>query len=175
MGFVTTFKWSDTVLLISVVFVACSSVTEPALTAIPTLSWKTYNSETFLVTFNYPENWEIDDTGYAVSGQDGFFSISASSMGFPTAKETCENEVQVNSSGKGGYSYGTNPTLEILQVDNQPACLILPSDDQPQNQHGISVLVVEYPDLDQSHTRLLLFSADKDHIRNFISTLKFIH
>jgi TolB protein len=64
--------------------------------------------------------------------------------------------------------------MEILRVDNQPACLVLPSDDQPQNQRGFSLLVVEYPDLYEGRTRLLLLFADKNHIHDFIGSLKFI-
>lgn len=107
------------------------------------------------------------------SGEDGFFQITASRMGWPTAKEDCENAVEVNHSGKAN-DYGTSPTLEILQVDDQPACLILPSDDQPPSKRGLSLLVVEYPDLENGHTRLLQLWADKNHIHDFIGTLKFV-
>ena len=181
-------------LLVTMIFVSCSPDMEPAqmetpiptaaststlpapisLEVSPTSNWETYTSETFLVTLKYPEYWTVDNTGNAVySGQDGFFQLSASSMGWPTAKEACENEIQVNHSGKA-KDYGTNPTLEILQVDHQPACLILPSDDQPQSKRGVSLLVVEYPDLENGHIRLLQLWADRNHIHDFIGTLKFV-
>ena len=64
--------------------------------------------------------------------------------------------------------------MEFLQVNNQPACLVLPSDDQPQSERNFSLLVVEYPKLDEGRTHLLFFSADKNHIRDFIGTLKFV-
>ena len=181
-------------LLVTMIFVSCSPDMEPAqmetpiptaaststlpaptsLEVSPTSNWKTYTSESFLVTLKYPEYWTIDTSGNAVySGQDGFFQLSASSMGWPTAKEDCENAVQVNHSGKA-KDYGTNPTLEILQVDHQPACLILPSDDQPQSKRGVSLLVVEYPDLENGHIRLLQLWADRNHIHDFIGTLKFV-
>ena len=140
----------------------------------PTSTWETYTSETFLVSLKYPDYWTNDTTGNAVySGQDGFFQLSASSAGWPTVKEDCENAVQVNHSGKAN-NYGTNPTLEILQVDHQPACLILPSDDQPQSKRGVSLLVVEYPDSENGHIRLLRLWADRNHIHDFIGTLKFV-
>ena len=166
------------VLLIAIMIIACSAVTKPVQIETPistasSTNWKTYSSETFLVTLNYPEYWEIDNEGNAFIGQDGFFQISATSMLAPTAKEACENDIQVNHSGKENR-YGTKPTLEILLVDNQPACLILPSDDQPQDKHGLSFLVVEYPDLAQGHVRLLQLFADKNHIHDFVSSLKFI-
>ena len=101
-----------------------------------TSDWNTYTSKLFLVTLKYPANWEIDNEGNAVySGKDGFFQISASSMSGLTAKEMCENAIQINNSGKEN-NYGTNPTMEILQVDSQPACLVLPEDDQPRYKRG---------------------------------------
>ncbi|MEO7840035.1 MAG: hypothetical protein ABIU06_11860 [Anaerolineales bacterium] len=175
-----------TVLLVTIIFVSCSPVaistpTSLPPSAIPTSfevlpesNWKTYNSEIFGVTLKYPEYWELDNNGNAVySGQDGFFQISASSMAAPTAKEVCKNDVQANNSGRVN-NYGTNPTMEILHVDRQPACLVIPADDQPREKREASLLVVEYPKSGQEHTRLLFFFADKNHIRDFISTLKFV-
>ncbi len=174
-------KMFFTVLLVTMIFVSCSPITKSPQTetafqvaASPEPNWKIYTSEIFGVTLKYPEYWELGNNGEAVySGQDGFFQISASSMSAPTAKEACEDDIQANHSGKEN-NYGTNPTMEILQVDSQPACLVLPANDQPQEKPGLSLLVVEYPKLDKEHTRLLLFFADKNHIRDFISTLKFI-
>ena len=139
-----------------------------------TSGWITYSSELFLVTLKYPAYWEINTDGSAVySGQDGFFQISTSSLSGLTAKEMCENDIQINNSGKVN-NYGTNPTMEILQVDHQPACLVLPADDQPEYKHGASFLVVEYPELEGRRTRLLQFVADKNHIYDFIDTLEFV-
>ena len=116
-----------------------------------------------------------NNEGYAVyNGQDGFFQISASSISGLTAKEMCENDIQINNSGKEN-NYGTNPTMEILQIDNQPACLVLPADDQSQYKRGASLLIVEYPELEGGRTRLLQFIADKNHIRDLIGTLRFVH
>jgi TolB protein len=140
-----------------------------------TSKWSTYTSDSFLVTLKYPADWDIHNEGYDVySGRDGFFQLSASSIAAPTAKEWCELEVQHNPDKTGFYRYGTKPTMEVLKVDQQPACLVLPSDDQPESQRGYSLLVVEYPALEQGRTRLLFFMADKKHMRDFIDTLKFV-
>ena len=177
-----------TVLLVTFILASCAPVAKIAPTELPistsqsgipttesiTSNWNTYTSELFLVTLKYPAYWEINNEGYAVySGQDGFFQISSSSISGLTVKEMCENEIQVNNSGKEN-NYGANPTMETLQVDNQPACLVLSADDQPQYKRGSSLLVVEYPALEGGHTRLLQFIADKNHIRDFIGTLKFV-
>ena len=177
-----------TVLLITFILASCRPVEKVIPTELPTpgsqskipatesitSDWNTYTSELFLVTLKYPADWEISNDGDAAySGQDGFFQVSASSLSGLTALEMCENDIQLNPSGKVN-KYCTNPTLEILQVDHQPACLVLPADDQPPNQRGTSLLVVEYPELERGHTRLLQFSADKNHIRDFIDTLRFV-
>jgi TolB protein len=138
----------------------------------PIAKWITYTSEAFLISLRYPDYWQIDKTGDAdYSGIDGFFQITAVHMLTPTAISACNLELQANM-GKGGNRYGATPTLEILQVDNQPACLVLPSSDQPKANHNLSLLIVEYPTSLKEHTLLQLW-ADKDHIRDFIDTLKF--
>jgi len=132
-------------------------------------------TKTYSVTLQYPADWECDnrsDSVFGYSGKDGFFQLILEPMMASTAKAVCEAQVQ-QSVGKGQNLYGANPTMEILQVDNRPACLVLPSDDQPEYQHSLSLLVVEYPKLGKERTRLLLLFADKNHIREFISTLKF--
>ena len=91
-------------MLVAVILGSCSPATLTAnlptqtpLEESPISNWETYTSETFLVTLKYPEYWTVDHTGNAVySGQDGFFQLTASSMGWPTAKEACENVIQVN-------------------------------------------------------------------------------
>ena len=78
-----------------------------------TSDWNTYTSELFLVTLQYPAYWEFNNDGDAVySGQDGFFQISASSLSGLTANEMCENDIQLNKTGKIN-NYGTNPTMEV--------------------------------------------------------------
>ena len=157
--------------------VISTSTSESQYSAIESITsnWNVYTSDSFLVTLKYPANWETNNDGYTVySGQDGFFQLSASSIATPTAKEWCELEMQHNPDKTGVYRYGTKPTMEILKVNNQPACLVLPSDDQLQSQRGYSLLVVEYPKLEEGRTRLLFFMADKNHIRDFIDTLKFV-
>lgn len=147
----------------------------PTLIQVPQVTnWKTYTSEKFSVSLKYPENWELDNSGDAVySGQDGFFQITAAGSAGPTAKGLCEDYTQRPLSWKL-MDYGSNPSMEILQVDDQPACLVLPSTDQSQEKRGISLLVVEYPKSGQERTRLLIFFADKNHMRDFSKTLKFV-
>ena len=136
---------------------------------------KTYTSKTMLVTLQYPDYWENDPANgdAAFKGPDGFFRIFSVGMKPSPAKDMCENEMQHNLDKRGFYRYGTKPVLEMLQLDNQPACLVFPSEDQTPDQDGNSILFADYPNSVKEHTLLILL-ADKDHIRAFIETLKFV-
>ena len=146
---------------------------EVSVLASPTL--RKLTSETHLITLLYPENWECDNTGDSLkyTGIDGFFLIYPGYTPAESAKIVCETQAK-QSVGKGQNLYGANPTVEELQVDDQPACLVLPSD----NQRGVSLLVIkypfEYPEMGKNSTRVLMLRADKNHIRDFIRSLKFI-
>ena len=146
----------------------------PVVTITPSISnWKTYTSQDFHISLKYPGYWQVDNTGSAVfSGDDGFFQLTANGLEPPDAQAACEREIQ-NNNGKEGDRYGSKPTLEILQVDNQPACLVYPSIDQSDSEHGLALLEVVYPNSVREHA-ILDFWADKDHIRLMITTLKFI-
>jgi hypothetical protein len=133
-------------------------------------------SETQRITLQIPADWKCDDTGdqFEYSGADGFFRIIPGYLPASSAKEVCETQAR-QSVGKGQNLYGANPVVEITQVDNQPACLVMPSDGQ---KHSGSLLVVEYPfkypEYGKNSTRVLWLLADENHIRDFIVSLKFI-
>lgn len=166
------------VALLITILASCSSTKtlSPVVTQSlpsPTPTWKTYTDNTLFVALEYPPDWKIDNSGNAVySGADGFFQITAVALFGPSADAACELEIQ-NNMGKEGNRYGAKPTQETLQVDGQHACLILPSDDQPESNRGLSLLIVEYPKSVRDGA-LLQFWADKNHMQNFIKTLKFI-
>jgi len=145
-------------------------------TRVPTTpGWIVYTSDTLGVSLAYPAYWEVNDEGVdSFIGQDGFITMSASSIAGLTAKEFCEMQIQHNPDKLGIYQYGTQPMMEVLKVDDQPACLVIPSDDQPENMRGLTLLVVEYPKLERGPIPLLYLTADKNHIYDFINTLKFI-
>jgi len=145
-------------------------------TKVPTTpGWIVYTSDKLKVSLAYPAYWEVNDEGVvSYSSQDGFINMSASSIVGSTAKEWCEIQIKHNPDKLGIYRYGTQPAMEVLKVDDQPACLVLPSDDQPKSERGSSLLVVEYPTLEGGTIPILFLFADKNHIYDFINTLKFI-
>jgi TolB protein len=143
----------------------------------PTADWIPYSSATFQVSLSYPPNWLLDRSGNALySGPDGFFQItSVESLG-PSAQAICQlfvQNIQTNPTKPDALQFGRQPTLEILRVDQQPACLLLPSSDQPASYRRQAFLAVEYPD-SQTSPHILQFWADKDHIRALAGTLKFV-
>ena len=129
-------------------------------------------SEKYRVIFKYPANWGCDvigDNAFGFSRPEGFIEIT-SRVASKTAKEFCDTQIK---DSHGLNSFGKNPTLTILQIDNQPACLVLPSSDQASKYRKASLLVVSYPQSIMEHT-LLLISADKYHIGGYIRSLQFV-
>ena len=106
--------------------------------AITTLQWspmpisllkKTYTNTVYKVQFQYPAHWvRVNDERY--EGDDGFFQISAISSE-QSIEIVCQNEAfhQLN-------PYGTQPRILHTQIQNQPACIIYPSQDQPAEMKG---------------------------------------
>ena len=133
-----------------------------------------FQSDTFHVTFQYPKGWTEVDSGTAdYAGDNGYFSVSKTNRMGMGALQMCQNDLAHNGTAKFGNEYGTSPQLQTLQVDDQSACVILPSEDQPRSQNGLAVLVVDYPPTVEPHA-LLFISADKDHILGFAHSLHFI-
>ena len=116
----------------------------PTLIQVPQVThWKTYTSENFGVSLNYPEYWEFDNSGAAVySGPDGFFQITAAGSAVPTARGLCEDYTQRPLSWKL-MDYGSNPSMEILQVDDQPDITITVNGNEciPNSQTHDSVVI----------------------------------
>jgi hypothetical protein len=127
--------------------------------------------EDYRFIIKYPAIWGCDkiDNTFVNTGPGGFIKINIKEVP-RTAKEFCEAQIK---DSHGLNQFGKNPKMEILQIDSQPACLILPSSDQSPKYEKASLLVVAYPKSIKQGT-LLLISADKSHIRGFANTLRFV-
>jgi hypothetical protein len=118
----------------------------------------------------YPSAWQFE-SGYGIkyAGPDGFFQISAIWGPGATIDEIADGDAHHKL-----QPYGTEPTIEALRVDGQPARLIMPSDDQPAAMAGQSGLIVELPqpiDLSGDTYNFLILWADEQHIRPIADTL----
>jgi hypothetical protein len=167
----------DSVALTAALQTTADQVVASLASGPPITTWQTYTSPAFRVSVQYPSNWLPDQSGDAIySGPDGFFQItSVESLG-PSAKAVCElslQNLQTNPNKSEVLEFGQQPTLEILQVDQQPACLLIPSSDQAATYRRQAFLAVEYPD-SQTSLRILQFWADKDHIRALAARLAFV-
>ena len=137
--------------------------------------WQTYSNPYFGITLKYPANWQPvpgygdPETGEKYAGTDGFFMINAmdgASIDSVAAAEA--NHVL--------QPYGSQPTIESLQIQGQEARLILPSADQPAGMDGQAALIVRYPQPVEIAGHLYPFFvlyADQDHIRAIAETLRF--
>jgi ligand-binding sensor domain-containing protein len=151
----------------------------PPLTPTPAphpVGWITHTNPAFAVSLEHPANWrpvpgyglpEFGDTKYA--GQDGFFIVGAmNGAGI--------DEVVEDIASHKLRPYGSQPTIESLQIQGQEARLILPSADQHPDMNRQAELVVAYPQparLGERAYHFFTLAADQDHIRAIAKTLRF--
>jgi hypothetical protein len=133
--------------------------------------WETYTSERFQVTFRYPPDWHLDTVhgGEAYTGPDGYFILDAiGSGGVPI------DEVAANQAHHHLLPFGSDPTIESLEIEGQKARLILPSADATMGDQ--SLLIVRYPQpvmIQGTAYDYFALYADEAHIRTIAETLRF--
>ncbi|HSG45251.1 MAG TPA: hypothetical protein VLA72_19060 [Anaerolineales bacterium] len=139
--------------------------------------WAPYTNTVFAVSLEYPSDWQptpgyrSPETGeIRFGGVNGFFHINAmdtDSIDMAAASEA-NHKLQ---------PYGTQPTIEKLQVQGQEARLILPSENQPTGMQYQAALIVHYPqpvNVLGTPVRFFVLWADQAHIRTFAQTIQFI-
>jgi TolB protein len=131
---------------------------------------KTYTNTVYNVQFQYPSNWErMTDERY--EGLDGFFQVSAIST-----DETI-NEVCLNEAYHGLHPYGSAPRIIKAQIQQQEACFIFPSADQPPEMEGQAALIVRYPkpiQIGDSTYNYFILWVSQNHLTEISSTLAFL-
>jgi TolB protein len=131
---------------------------------------KNYTSGVYNVQFQYPSHWERV-TGERYEGPDGFFQISAIST------EESINEVCHNEAFQQLLPYGSEPRIIKAQIQQQEACFIFPSVDQPSEMGGQAALIVRYPkpiQIEGSTYNYFILWVDQDHLNEISSTLAFL-
>ncbi|MBX9976503.1 LysM peptidoglycan-binding domain-containing protein [Cytobacillus firmus] len=139
-------------------------------TAILDGTQKTYTNTTYKVTFQYPSNWrKVNEERY--EGADGFFQISAISAG-ENLDEVCHGEAF-----HPLRPYGSMPSILKTRIQNQEACYIFPSKDQPAEMLNQSALIVRYPTpitiQGETYNYFILW-ADQPHLKEIASSLVFL-
>ncbi len=131
---------------------------------------KTYSNTTYKVQFQYPAHWQrVNDERY--EGEDGFFQISAISSD-QSIEAVCQNEAhhQLN-------PYGTQPRIQHTRIQNQPACFIYPSQDQPAEMRNQAAVIVQYPKpvvIEGTEYNYFILWADQGHIDEISSSLRLL-
>jgi TolB protein len=131
---------------------------------------KTYRNADFHVQLQYPSHWErVEDERY--EGSDGFFQISALASD-EEIDTVCQNEAFHQL-----LPYGTKPRIVKTQIQNQEACFIYPSQDQPADMGGQAALIVKYPTsvvIDGNRYHYFILWADKNHIDEIGRSVTFL-
>ncbi len=131
-----------------------------------------YTSHPFRVSLQYPAGWQpLPGYEERYSGTEGFFALSAINGEGLTMDEICQLESEHHL-----RPYGTQPTIERLQVQGQKARLIWPSEDQAENMRDQAALIIQHPrpvEISGHVYRYFVLWADKDHMQQLANTLKF--
>jgi hypothetical protein len=133
-----------------------------------------YSNYVYKINLEYPSDWQAT-AGYNYDhydGTTGFFSLSATG----DVKTTLDDLVKRDLASPS-QEYGSNPSVIDITVDGQEARLITPSADQNALLKGQAELIVAYPIpaiISLQAYPFLVLLADKDHIKDIITSLSFI-
>lgn len=138
--------------------------------------WTLTSLPTFGITLERPPDWEAE-LGYSdleggntrFAGVNGFFHVSAMSSDSLEEAVAAEAEHHLQ-------PYGSQPVIETIQVNGQPARLIMPSADGSTGDFRQAAVIVLYPqpiELSGQAYEFLILWADPGHIRAIAQTVHF--
>ena len=129
-----------------------------------------YSNLVYQVSFPYPGGWHrVNEERY--EGPGGFFQISAISAG-NQIEEVCRSEAF-----HPLMPYGSSPQIVMISIQNQEACFIFPSADQPPEMNKQAALIVRYPrpvQIGETFYNYFILWADVNHIRQIGWRLSFL-
>lgn len=140
----------------------------------PGLALNDFVSNKYRISFKYPKSWSKNpryEDKY--EGESGFFEIDS----FEGERDNIDEAVnkQINEYYK---PYGNNPTIRSFVIDNEPARLIYPSEDQVDfYKDREAALVVQYPEavtIDGKPFYYVVIWASRAYMPLIINTLRFI-
>ena len=131
---------------------------------------KVYTNIQYQVEFQYPGHWQrVDNERY--EGLDGFFQISA------IASDTTIDEVCHTEAYHQLIPYGSQPQILKARIQNQEACYIFPSVDQPPEMNNQAALIIRYPSpllINGEIYQYFILWADQAHITDISQTIQFL-
>ena len=137
--------------------------------------WATYTNPSFSVSLQYPADWQpvpgYGDTETGIikyAGINGFFMVNSMDS----------DSIDLAAAAEANHKlkpYGSQPTIESLEVQGQEARLVLPSSDQPAGMQNQAALIVRYPFVATLvwSPRYFVLWADWPHIRAISETIRF--
>lgn len=129
-----------------------------------------YTNEIYHVAFPYPAHWrKVTEERY--ESEDGFFQISAISSEDELG-QVCHSEAF-----HPLRPYGSNPRVVRSYVQNQQACFIFPSSDQPKEMKNQSALILKYPrpvSIGGTTYQYFVLWADRNHILSLAKGFRFV-
>ncbi|MCU9614970.1 LysM peptidoglycan-binding domain-containing protein [Caldibacillus lycopersici] len=141
----------------------------PVLTS---LMKQTYTNTRLKVQLQFPASWApslLSEDRF--EGEDGFFQVSALASN-ASLEEVCHSDAYHQL-----MPYGSEPHIIPTQIQNEEACFIFPSEDQPPQMNHQASLIVRYPTpvvLNGMTYNFFILWADKNHIEEISRTLKFL-
>lgn len=131
-----------------------------------------YTSTEYRVSFEYPADWQpVPGTGgYRFEGSDGFFELGA-------ATEDISASVLAGPAEGSELPYGSSPVVQEIRAGGEQGGIVVPSSDQSTAMRHQAVLVVSYPEpvsINGRTYQYFLLWADKQHIRGFADSLRFL-
>ncbi|WP_036688930.1 LysM peptidoglycan-binding domain-containing protein [Paucisalibacillus globulus] len=130
----------------------------------------TYQNSQFRVQFQYPSHWrQVSYVRY--EGAAGFFQLAVKSSP-ATIGVVCQNEAHHIL-----MPYGSDPQITHTSIQNQEACFIYPSLDQPAEMNNQAAFIIRYPNpitIGEDTYQFFILWADSHHINEMVSTVDFI-
>lgn len=144
----------------------------PEKTLAPTLpgsenpNIKAYTNEAWGITLEYPGTWS-EQPGGQIKGPDGFVNLEARASDGARPEAVCHFEANRDKPDR----YGSYPLItQDKETSGRYACLILPSEDQPESRNAEAAYLVW---VSQGKTEnIITLRADRAHIEALAAGLR---
>ena len=138
-----------------------------------------YENFTYMITFEYPNNWKAVESDYLIGGKparfegdSGFFQIA-----LMNGQNISIDEFAANESKHKLNPYGSDPKIEKTDIRRREAVFIFPSSDQPEEMDNQACLIIKFPHqvvIDKEEYNYIILWADKKHIKDIANSFYFI-
>lgn len=136
-------------------------------------NYKTFKSSLYDITFKYPANW-TKNTNYEerFDGPNGFFEVGElESFGRPIDK-VVQQEIDIPIK-----PYGKSPEVISLELDGEPARIIMPSSDQQKVfDREVAIIVKNKKPVSESQNiyDYTIIWTDKANVQTILDSFKFL-